>query len=133
MTFDWPISIYYEDTDAGGVVYHSNYLNFFERARTEWLKSLSINQTALLKQDIAFVVKHADIDFRMAARFEQSLIVTSSLLSLKKASLIFKQQLIDDNGTLYCEATITVACISLSKMRPRALPSTLVQEFTRAS
>lgn len=133
MTFEWPISIYYEDTDAGGVVYHSNYLNFFERARTEWLKSLAINQTALLQEDIAFVVKHADIDFRQAARFEQSLLVKSTLSQLKRASLVFHQQLVDENDTVYCEATITVACILLSKMRPRALPTSIVQEFSRAS
>ncbi|NKF52450.1 tol-pal system-associated acyl-CoA thioesterase [Shewanella sp. WXL01] len=132
MTFNWPISIYYEDTDAGGVVYHSNYLNFFERARTEWLKSLAINQTELLKQDIAFVVKHADIDFRIAARFEQSLSVRSTLTQLKKASMVFHQQLIDEQDNVYCEASITVACIALSKMRPKGIPQSIVQEFNRA-
>ncbi|WP_139326809.1 tol-pal system-associated acyl-CoA thioesterase [Shewanella sp. UCD-KL21] len=133
MMFTWPISIYYEDTDAGGVVYHSNYLNFFERARTEWLKAMGIKQTELLADDIAFVVKHAELDFKVAARFEQNLIVESELTELKKASLIFKQRLLDDNGVSYCEATIVVACIALSRMRPRAIPSNIVQEFNRAS
>ncbi|MBR9729489.1 tol-pal system-associated acyl-CoA thioesterase [Shewanella intestini] len=133
MTFDWPISIYYEDTDAGGVVYHSNYLNFFERARTQWLMSLGIKQSELLSQDIAFVVKKADIDFQIAARFEQSLTVRSQIMRLKKASMVFHQRLIDTDYQTYCEATITVACISLSKMRPRAIPPSIIQEFTRAS
>ncbi|MCL1065496.1 tol-pal system-associated acyl-CoA thioesterase [Shewanella olleyana] len=133
MMFTWPISIYYEDTDAGGVVYHSNYLNFFERARTEWLKSMGIVQSVLLAEDIAFVVKHAELDYRIAARFEQNLIVESQVIELKKASLIFKQRLLDDNGDCYCEGTIVVACIALSRMRPRAIPLNIVQEFNRAS
>ncbi|WP_144214039.1 tol-pal system-associated acyl-CoA thioesterase [Shewanella donghaensis] len=133
MMFTWPISIYYEDTDAGGVVYHSNYLNFFERARTEWLKAMGVNQSKLLAEDIAFVVKHAELDFKVAARFEQNLTVESRVIELKKASLVFKQCLVDDKGTIYCEATIIVACIALSRMRPRAIPSNIVQEFNRAS
>ncbi len=131
--FTWPISIYYEDTDAGGVVYHSNYLNFFERARTEWLKSMGVVQSTLLADDIAFVVKHAELDFRIAARFEQNLFVESKVIELKKASLVFKQHLLDDNGDCYCEGTIIVACIALSRMRPRAIPLNIVQEFNRAS
>ncbi|MCL1046055.1 tol-pal system-associated acyl-CoA thioesterase [Shewanella electrodiphila] len=133
MMFTWPISIYYEDTDAGGVVYHSNYLNFFERARTEWLKSMGIVQSKLLAEDIAFVVKHAELDFRIAARFEQNLFVESKVVELKKASLVFKQRLLDDKGDCYCEGTIIVACIALSRMRPRAIPLNIVQEFNRAS
>ncbi|QIR14309.1 tol-pal system-associated acyl-CoA thioesterase [Shewanella aestuarii] len=132
MTFNWPISVYYEDTDAGGVVYHSNYLKFFERARTEWLKSMGISQTNLLADDIAFVVKHAELDFRQAAKFEQEFIVESSLTSLKKASLTFQQRLVDQQGECYCEATVLVACVSLSKMRPRAIPANIVQEFNSA-
>ncbi|MGZ9898699.1 tol-pal system-associated acyl-CoA thioesterase [Shewanella gaetbuli] len=132
MTFNWPITVYYEDTDAGGVVYHSNYLNFFERARTQWLKAMGVSQTTLLGDDIAFVVKHAELDFRQAARFEQDLIVESRIVLLKKASMVFHQQLIDESGTCYCDATVTVACISLSKMRPRAIPQNIVQEFNRA-
>lgn len=89
MTFHWPISVYYEDTDAGGVVYHSNYLNFFERARTEWLKALGVSQTALLADDTAFVVKRAELDFRKAARFEQNLIVETKVIELKKARWYF--------------------------------------------
>jgi acyl-CoA thioester hydrolase len=130
--FKWPISVYYEDTDAGGVVYHSNYLNFFERARTEWLKAMGISQTALLKQDIAFVVKRAEVDFRRAAKFEQNFMVESKVIELKKASLVFHQSLLDDQGNCYCEGKIKVACISLSQMRPIAIPENIVQEFNRA-
>ncbi|MGB0895374.1 MAG: tol-pal system-associated acyl-CoA thioesterase [Parashewanella sp.] len=131
--FCWPISIYYENTDAGGVVYHANYLNFFERARTEWLKSIGISQSQLLQQDIAFVVKHCDISFRIAAKFEQNLKVLSNMSNMKKASMTFHQSLIDDDGNLYCEAHVTVACVNLSKMRPTAIPKQIIQELMRAS
>ncbi|QLE85190.1 MULTISPECIES: tol-pal system-associated acyl-CoA thioesterase [Shewanella] len=131
--FQWPISVYYEDTDAGGVVYHSNYLKFFERARTEWLRDIGVKQTALLADDIAFVVKHAELDFKVAAKFEQNLLVRTEVIELKKASLTFKQQLVDDQGLVYCEGKILVACIALSRMRPRAIPQNIVQEFNRGS
>ncbi|BDM64961.1 tol-pal system-associated acyl-CoA thioesterase [Shewanella sp. NFH-SH190041] len=131
--FHWPITVYYEDTDAGGVVYHSNYLNFFERARTQWLKSMGISQTALLAQDIAFVVRHADIQFRRAARFEQELTVISRIQSVKRASLVFHQQLVDAEGQCYCEGVISIACVQLSRMKPHAIPLFIVQEFIRVS
>ncbi|WP_394203425.1 tol-pal system-associated acyl-CoA thioesterase [Shewanella waksmanii] len=131
--FRWPITVYYEDTDAGGVVYHSNYLKFFERARTEWLRHIGVQQTSLLADDIAFVVKHADLDFKVAAKFEQNLLVVTEVIELKKASLTFKQQLLDEDGRVYCEGTILVACIALSRMRPRAIPQNIVQEFNCGS
>ncbi|NMH64297.1 tol-pal system-associated acyl-CoA thioesterase [Shewanella sp. SHSM-M6] len=131
--FHWPITVYYEDTDAGGVVYHANYLKFFERARTEWLKAMGVSQTLLLADDIAFVVSRSEIDFRRAAKFEQNLIVESKVIELKKASLVFQQRLIDDSGICYCEGTVLVACVALSRMRPRAIPLNIVQEFNGAS
>ncbi len=130
--FSWPISVYYEDTDAAGLVYHSNYLKFFERARTEWLRDIGISQAELSARDIAFVVKHCELDFKVAAKFEQNLIVMSKLKEMKKASMVFLQSLADENGKVYCEATVVVACITLSKMRPRAIPQNIVQELMSA-
>lgn len=132
MLFSWPVFVYYEDTDVGGVVYHANYLKFFERARTQWFQSLGLNQTKLMAEDVCFVVKKADIDFRVPARFEQQLTVESTISTLKKASMTFSQRLLDKDGLCYCEAQVIVACISLSKMRPRALPANIVQEFDSA-
>ncbi|CAM3474799.1 tol-pal system-associated acyl-CoA thioesterase [Shewanella pealeana] len=131
--FRWPISVYYEDTDAGGVVYHSNYLKFFERARTEWLRAMQVSQTALLAEDTAFVVKSAELDFCKAARFEQNLIVETKVIQLKKASMVFEQRLIDEQGVVYCEANIVVACVALSRMRPKAIPQHIAQEFKGGS
>ena len=93
---------------------------------------MGISQTQLLADDIAFVVKRAELDFRQAAKFEQDFIVESHLTSLKKASLTFQQRLVDPQGECYCEATVLVACVSLSKMRPRAIPTNIVQEFNSA-
>ncbi|MDF0535443.1 tol-pal system-associated acyl-CoA thioesterase [Shewanella yunxiaonensis] len=127
--FRWPITVYYEDTDAGGVVYHSNYLKFFERARSEWLRAMGICQSELLKQDLAFVVRKAELDFCHAARFEQQLCVESWISELKRASLVFEQQLVDENGICYCKASIKIASVSLSKMKPQAIPEPILQEF----
>ncbi|MBT1445789.1 tol-pal system-associated acyl-CoA thioesterase [Shewanella sp. JM162201] len=131
--FLWPISVYYEDTDAGGVVYHSNYLNFFERARTEWLRSFGISQTSLLAEDIAFVVARAELDFVRPARFEQNLTVESSVSDMKRVSMVFNQRLIDNEGNCYCEGRITVACVTLSKMRPHAIPPFIAQELLQGA
>ncbi len=130
--FTWPISIYYEDTDAGGVVYHSNYLNFFERARSEWLYAMNIKQATLLEQDVAFVVKKADIDFIKPAKFEQKLLVNSRIQELKRASMVFDQELVDADGQCYCRASIVVVCVALSKMRPKSIPQLILQEFQGA-
>ncbi|RLV58223.1 tol-pal system-associated acyl-CoA thioesterase [Parashewanella curva] len=131
--FCWPISVYYEDTDAGGVVYHSNYLKFFERARTEWLKHIGVQQTQLLQNDIAFVVKHCEIDFKIAAKFEQNLTVVSKITDNRKTSLTFHQSLIDNDGNCYCEAKVVVVCVRLTKMRPAAVPQFILQELISAS
>lgn len=83
--FQWPVTIYYEDTDAGGVVYHSNYLKFFERARTELLRSIGVSQHTLLTQNIGFVVRHIDIDFLRGARLDEMLNVVTNISELKKS------------------------------------------------
>ncbi|GGI76991.1 tol-pal system-associated acyl-CoA thioesterase [Shewanella gelidii] len=131
--FRWPISVYYEDTDAGGVVYHSNYLNFFERARSEWLKAIHVKQTELLQQDTAFVVKHATLDFKRPAKFEQNLIVESSVIDMRKTSLTFEQQLLDEEGNCYCSGEIIVVCVALSRMRPKAIPMHIAKELKGGS
>ena len=84
QTFEFPVTIYYEDTDAGGVVYHSNYLKFFERARTELLRKVSLSHQDLLEQNLAFAVRHIDIDFLSAARLDDRLTVKTQLANLKR-------------------------------------------------
>ncbi|MBL4830451.1 MAG: tol-pal system-associated acyl-CoA thioesterase [Aliivibrio sp.] len=128
--FEWPITIYYEDTDAGGVVYHSNYLNFFERARTEFLRSIGVSQQALLKQNLGFVVRHVDIDYLVGAKLDQQLTVRTFLTETRKVSITFCQELVNSENVLLCKAAVKVACIDVSKMKPQAIPNEIMSEMT---
>lgn len=117
----FPIRVYYEDTDAGGVVYHARYLHFFERARTELLRTLNFSQQALLEKNIAFVVKNIDIDYKVPARLDDALIVDTQIILLKVATIVFKQKLWRGE-TCLSEAIVTVACVDLLKMKAIAMP-----------
>lgn len=132
QAFHWPITIYYEDTDAGGVVYHSNYLKFFERARTEMLRAIGVSQQVLLEQSIGFVVRHAEIDFKQGARLDDQLTVVTSISDLKKASITFCQELVNPEGQLLCKAIVKVACIDNEKMKPKAMPQSIILELTHS-
>ncbi len=122
QAFEFPVRVYYEDTDAGGVVYYANYLKFFERARTEWLRNLGIEQDILLSQDIGFVVKSVQMDNHKPARFNQLLLVKSEIKQLKKASLVFWQEIYNADAQLLCSAQVSIACVKLSLMKASAIP-----------
>ena len=93
--FVWPVRVYWEDTDAGGVVYYANYLKFMERARSEWLRSLGVEQTVLAEQDgLVFVVRQVAVDYLKPARFDDALAVVCALAELNKASLTMSQRII---------------------------------------
>lgn len=130
--FTWSITIYYEDTDAGGVVYHSNYLKFFERARTELLRSIGVHQQVLLEQSIGFVVRHMDIDFIQGARLDDSLKVTTTIAEQKRASLTFCQEIVNPDGKVLCKAMVKVACIDNQKMKPKAIPTFILSELNNS-
>ncbi|UAA37323.1 tol-pal system-associated acyl-CoA thioesterase [Paraneptunicella aestuarii] len=130
--FFWETRVYYEDTDAGGIVYHANYLNFMERARTEWLRALGIEQTELLQQSIGLVVTSLEIKYLAAAKFNEMLRICSQLVELKRASVEFEQKIYNnDNNKLLVSAQVRVACVDLSKMRPRAIPEFILGELSR--
>ncbi|ATG18188.1 TPA: tol-pal system-associated acyl-CoA thioesterase [Providencia alcalifaciens] len=129
MLFRWPVRVYYEDTDAGGVVYHARYLAFFERARTEMLRNKGINQQSLLAENLGFVVRNMTIDFVKGARLDDLLEVETEIVEIKRASLLFQQRLVDSQGNLLCGATALIACVDTSKMKPKALPKSIVAEF----
>jgi acyl-CoA thioester hydrolase len=122
IRFEWPITVYYEDTDAGGVVYHANYLKFFERARTEMIRAWGVSQQTLLEHDIGFVVKSMEIDFIQAATLDEQLTVVSFIAEQRKASLNFCQELVNAQQQVLCRALVQVACINNKKMRPIAIP-----------
>ncbi len=127
--FHWPVRVYYEDTDAGGVVFYANYLKFFERARTEMLRDMGFEQDQLIaEQNVIFVVRAVQVDYLMPARFNESLDVTAEITSAKKVSLSF-EQLITRNGELLCKGTIKIACLDAETMRPKAIPEELLQKL----
>ena len=125
-----PIRVYYEDTDAGGIVYYANYLKFFERARTEWLRNLGIEQDELLEHSVGFVVKRVEMDNHAPARFNQLLCIESEIVELKRASLVFKQTIISPSQQCLVSALIKVACVNLSTMKPQAIPAKILGELT---
>jgi len=126
-TFSLPIRIYFEDTDSGGVVYHSNYLKFMERARTEWLSALGIDQRHL-KQDnhIMFVVHRIDIQYKLPARFNDDLIVKSELKDIGSSKIEFRQ-MIYRNEEMLIDASVDIACIDSEKFKPVRIPITIKQ------
>ena len=127
--FNWNARVYYEDTDAGGVVYHARYLAFYERARTEMLRQLDINQQKLLQEGIAFVVKKMDISYDFPARLDDMLTISTQVEQIRKASIIFKQTILNQNKQIISNADVIIACVNITKMKPCALPKLLVLEF----
>ena len=127
MNFSWPIRIYYEDTDSGGVVYHGKYLNFLERCRTEFLRHRGFEQDRLINDNnMLFVVRSINIDFNKPARFNELLEVTARVSQIKKASLLFEQKIIrSSDQQLLCQASVLVACLTADGFKPRALPAGL--------
>ena len=119
--FIWDVRVYYEDTDAGGIVYYANYLKFFERARTEWLRSLGVNQDVLLREhDAMFVVKNVSADYHAPARLDDVIKLTLRIAKLGRASIQFVQEAWCGDRLLN-SAHVKVGCVD-SALRPRAVP-----------
>lgn len=127
-----PIRIYYEDTDAGGIVYYANYLKFFERGRTELLREVNIEQDILMEKNIAFVVKKVELSYVKPAQFNQLITVKTEVTSCRKASLEFKQQIFNDKAQLLCQAITLIACINFKKLKPMAIPSEIIEVMSCA-
>ncbi|MFQ3209540.1 MAG: acyl-CoA thioester hydrolase [Colwellia sp.] len=127
------IRVYYEDTDAGGIVYYANYLKFFERARTEWLREIGINQEVFLQQKLGFVVRKVEMDNIAPAKLDDLLKVRSSIVTLKRASLVFQQQITNQAMRVLCTATIRIACVDFSQHKPCAIPELILGAFKRVS
>ena len=128
--FKFQVRVYYEDVDIGGVVYYANYLRYFERARSEWLRSLGVNQERLAAAEgIGFVVARAEIDFRVGARLDDSLGVTVKVLEKKRTYFWLEQEARLENGPnsgrVCAAARIQAACVRHSDMRPQPIPGIL--------
>jgi acyl-CoA thioester hydrolase len=119
--FNWEVRVYYEDTDAGGIVYYANYLKFFERARTEWLRAIGVGQQVLLAEhDAMFVVKNVSADYHAPAKLDDVLKLTLRIEKLGRASIQFVQQAWCGDRLLNT-AHVKVGCVD-SALRPRAVP-----------
>lgn len=134
--FLWPIRIYYEDTDAGGVVYHTNYIKFMERARTEWLRDLGFEQDELReKEGVIFAVRSVQIDYYLPAKFNDELIVSSRVIKFGKASITIEQEVFKKNenenkkNDVLCKGIIKVASLDGKSFRPKAMPTRLYENL----
>jgi len=124
--FILPVRVYYEDTDAGGVLYYANYLKFFERARTEMLRAMGYEQDELIANEgIIFVVRAVQVDYLSPARFNELIQVSAEVTLAKKVSLTF-EQLITRGDVVLCTSTIRIACLDALTMRPKAIPENLL-------
>lgn len=124
--------VYYEDTDAGGVVYYANYLKYFERARTEWLRHVGINQSELAQHDqIIFVVKAVEIQYRKPAVLDDILTVHNTVSRIGRASITFNQEVRKDNITL-CDGKVTVCAVNTNTFKPTPIPNKLRKLFEQA-
>jgi acyl-CoA thioester hydrolase len=121
--FEFPVRVYYEDTDAGGVVYHSQYLNFMERARTEWLRGLGFAQAVLRQHEqVLFVVHSMQIQFKKPARLDDDLNIVSQLIEMGRGSFSCRQQVMRDDMILL-EAQVKVACVDADTFKPTGIPA----------
>lgn len=132
QAFCLPVRVYWEDTDAGGVVFYANYLRYCERARTEWLRSIGINQSDLrLQTGGVFVVRAANIQYKLPARLDDMLTVTASVHHLGKAGAEFHQEIWRGGlrGALLVQATVSTAWVDATTMRPQRMPETVLQRL----
>ncbi|TKB45788.1 tol-pal system-associated acyl-CoA thioesterase [Thalassotalea mangrovi] len=132
ISFDYQLRVFYEDTDAGGIVYYANYLKFAERARTEWLRALGISQSYFLEQNLGFVVRRVEMDNKASARLDDLLTISTTIKQLKKASLTFEQAIKNQDGTLLCQLTVLVASVNLQRAKPCAIPEQILGALTNA-
>ncbi|HKE44646.1 MAG TPA: tol-pal system-associated acyl-CoA thioesterase [Steroidobacteraceae bacterium] len=133
-TFTFPVRVYWEDTDAGGIVYYANYLKFMERARTELLRSFGIHQNQLAQeQGVMFAIVSVNIDYLLPARLDDLLQITCTIMAEGRASFAFSQDVYRERvgGELLTRARTRAACLDCATLRPRRLPESLLQALAR--
>jgi acyl-CoA thioester hydrolase len=126
--YRFPVRVYWEDTDAGGVVYYASYLKFLERARTEWLRTLGVDQMRMMHDErLQFVVVEANVRYHRPARFDDELLVTVTLDAMRGASVVMGQEIRRGGaaGELLVTATVRAACLDAVSLKPRPLPAAL--------
>jgi len=131
--FVWKVRVYWEDTDAGGVVYHSQYLNFFERARTEWLRAKGVHQAKIAEQEnVLFAIRHMDIDFISAARLDDELDITVRNVDAGGVRMTFEQDMTRcSDRQLVAKAKLTAVCLRADNFKPTRMPRWIRAEISR--
>jgi acyl-CoA thioester hydrolase len=130
--FTWPVRVYWEDTDAGGIVYYANYMKFMERARTEWLRAIGIDQARLKEEHgLMFVVVDVEAHYRKPARYNDQLQVTCRVRETTRASITLDQEVYRETvgGELLLDGRVRAACLDALKYRPRPLPPELWEQI----
>ena len=134
--FEFPIRVYWEDTDAGGIVFYANYLRFFERARTEWLRALGLSQHALREETGGmFVVTAAQLQYHRPARLDDELLVTAAVIAQGRASLTMAQQALrkpahaNEAPTLLCEGEVRIGWVDSATLHPARIPNAVLERF----
>ncbi|MBY4594451.1 tol-pal system-associated acyl-CoA thioesterase [Ottowia caeni] len=131
MAFEFPIRIYWEDTDAGGIVFYANYLKFFERARTEWLRALGVSQHSLRETEGGmFVVSETSVKYHQPARLDDELIVTAALQEAGRAALVIEQQATHKlSGALLCKGSIRIGWVDAQTLKPARIPAAIIERI----
>ena len=129
--FTWPVRVYWEDTDAGGIVYYANYLKFMERARTEWLRVIGLEQGPLQQQGYIFVILDTQVEYKRPGRYGDALTVTARIRERTRATLSFTQEIFRGGveGELLVTGAIRVACLDAQSYKPKGLPKMLVEKL----
>lgn len=132
--FQWQVRVYYEDTDAAGVVFYANYLRYMERARTEWLREIGFDhQTLVSNFGLLFAVKELTISYKRPARLDEQLTIHSNVLSHRGASVTFKQSIYNQQQELLTEAEVKAACLNADTLKPSPMPDALLAELVNVN
>ena len=126
--FFWPVTIYMEDTDAGGIVFYANYLKYMERARTECLRALGFDKRFIFTCDSMFVVHSLNVEYKAPAALDDELQVEAHILQLKRTAIVFRQN-VWRGEELLCEAQVKIACVDKTRMRPCPIPDAIREKL----
>ncbi len=127
--FNIKARVYFEDTDAGGIVYHANYLKYMERARTDWIRNIGVSQQNLLEQSVAFVVKDITLSYKKSAKLDEMLTITCHPLKVGNVSVAIEQQIYNKNDEILVSGLVKIACVDPKLQKPVKIPSSILREM----
>ncbi|MFT3931659.1 MAG: tol-pal system-associated acyl-CoA thioesterase [Spongiibacteraceae bacterium] len=128
MEFRWPLRVYIEDTDAGGIVFYVNYLKYMERARTEFMRTYGYDKAAVFSENLMFVVRSLKVDYRRPAKLDDELVATARVVEYGKAQLTFEQRILRGDEEL-CGGHVNIACVESGSMKPARIPEDLLNRL----